>query len=502
MSGVNTFIAGLLTGGRTLGALLVGGLLGGVVVWTQLPVQQAASVAPNPAAAPGKIILYWYDPMVPDQHFDKPGKSPFMDMDLVPKYADEVSGAGVRIDPRTVQNLGVRTVDVAPGRLWRRIDTVGYVRADENRIEVLQTRVSGWIESLHVHAVNDPVRKGQLVAEVYSPDLFAAQEEYLLALKHPEDPAWIGAARQKLNFLGLTGQQVDELAKSGQPQRRVPYHAPASGIVSAIRVHPGAAVNAGMPLMEVTNLSQVWVTAEITEDQAGWVTSGKSAEIAVVAWPGELFEGKVDYVYPRLDPSTRTMQARIVLDNPDLKFKPGMYANVTLYGGKGEEGVIVPSEAVIRTGKRAIVLIAEGEGRFSPLEVETGMENHGQTVILRGLKGGEKVVTSGQFLIESEANLKGALDKLRPPGQPEIHTGRARIVAADPVSGVLTMHHEPIPALKWPAMTMDFAVRDNTLLKGLSKGLAVEFDMVAQEGGFIVTAIRPQAGGKAMGSAK
>ena len=479
---------------KTVAALIAGLAVGagGVYLYGQRAGTQTAAPPEKTSTPAASKVLYWYDPMVPDQHFDKPGKSPFMDMDLVPKYADEDAGAGVKIDPRTLQNLGVRTAEAESGSLWRRIDTVGYVRADENRIAFLQSRVNGWIEALHVHAVNDPVQKGQLIAEVYSPDLYAAQEEFLLALKHPEDSAWAAAARQKLSFLGLTAGQIDALEKGGKPMRRVAYRVPASGIVSSIAVHPGASVNAGMPLLEVTDLSRVWVTAEVVEDQAAWINPGKSAEVSLAALPGEVFEGKVDYVYPKLDPATRTVQVRVVLKNPGLKLKPGMYANVTLYGGKGEEGVIVPSEAVIHTGKRAVVLIAEGEGRFTPVQVKTGMESNGQTLILAGLSGGEKVVTSGQFLIESEANLKGALERLRAPGE-EVYTGTARIVAADSASGALTMEHDPIPALKWPAMTMDFTVKDPAVLQGIKKGQAVAFDMVKEGGDFLVTAIRPQA---------
>ena len=471
-------------------AALLAGLAGGAGA-VYLTLSPASHETAAPAAAGEQKVLYWYDPMVPDQHFDKPGKSPFMDMELVPKYADEDGGAGVGIDPRTVQNLGVRTASAEIGKLWRRIDTVGTVRVDDNRIVLLQTRVNGWLEALHVHTVNDPVRKGQLVAEVYSPDLYAAQEEYLLALRHPEDPAWRAAARQKLAFLGLAEGQIARLEKTGKSQRRVAYHAPAGGIVSNLALHPGAAVSAGMPLMEITDLSRVWVVADVVEDQLAWIVPGKTAEIAFNALPGETFEGKVDYVYPKLDPATRTVPVRIVLTNPGLRLKPGMYANVTLFGGKGDEGVLVPSEAVIHTGKRAVVLIAEAGGRFRPVEVTTGMESDGRTLIVDGLAGGEKVVVSGQFLIESEANLKGALARMQPAGS-EIWTGTARIVAADPKTGRLTMAHDPIPALKWPAMTMDFAVADPVLLNGLKNGQAVTFEMVKQGGDFVVTAIRAQ----------
>ena len=472
-------------------AALVAGLAGGAgaVYFALQPAKhEAASTAP---ASSERKVLFWYDPMVPDQHFDKPGKSPFMDMDLVPQYADEAGGAGVKIDPRTRQSLGVRTVLAEAGTLWRRIDTVGTVQVDDNRVEMLQTRVDGWLEALHIHAVNDPVKRGQLVAEVYSPNLYAAQEEYLLTLKHPEDPAWRHAARQKLAFLGLSEGQIANLEKTGKTQRRVAYYAPAGGIVSNIAVHPGAAVSAGMPLLEITDLARVWVSADVVEDQLAWIVPGKTAEIRFNALPGEVFEGKIDYVAPKLDPATRTVPVRIVLANPGLKLKPGMYANVTLFGGKGEAGVIVPSEAVIQTGKRAIVLIAEAEGRFRPVAVKTGMESDGKTLVLEGLAGGEKVVASGQFMIESEANLKGALERMQPVGG-ETWTGTGRIVSADAKTGALTMEHEPIPALKWPAMTMEFEVDNPAILQGLKPGQAVGFEMVKKDGDYVVTAIRPK----------
>ena len=491
---------------KLLAVLLMGLAVGGGATWYALDMRMPAGKMADPAgkdAAPAakgeKAVLFWYDPMVPDQHFDKPGKSPFMDMDLVPKYAGDSAGGnsegGISIDPRVVQNLGVRTAKAERGRLWRRIDTVGYVRADDNRVEVLQARVNGWIEALHARALNDPVKRGQLIAEVYSPDLYVAQEEFLLALKHPEDAGWIGAARQKMAFLGLSPSQIANLEKSGKPLRRVNYYAPGNGIISRIAVQEGGAVNAGMPILEITDLSRIWVTAEIMENQAAWIAPGKSVEISVDSLPGETFEGKVDYLYPTVNAGTRTHSVRIVLANKGLKLKPGMFAKVTLYGGKGEEAVLVPSEAVITTGRRSIVLVAQGEGHFLPVAVQTGMESDGQTAVLKGLQGGEQVVTSGQFLIESEANLRGALDKLGAPGEAarKIHTGSGRITVIDAKTGELEMQHEPIPSLDWPSMTMEFEVKDPSILKGLKKGQQVEFDLVKEDGGFPVVAIRPKA---------
>lgn len=474
-------------------ALIVGLALGGGAAWYALKRHEGQPVAMArdavPAAQGERKVLYWYDPMVPDQHFDKPGKSPFMDMDLVPKYAGEDEAGTVRIDPGVVQNLGIRTARAEVDSLWRRIDTVGYVRADDSRVQFLQARVSGWVEGLHVHTVNDPVKDGQLVAEVYSPDLYVAQEELLLALKHPEDSAWIAAARQKLAFLGLSPGQIGTLEKTGKPQRRVNYFAPAGGVVTRIAVHEGAQVDVGMPIVEITDLSRVWVTAEVMETQAAWIAPGKGVEISVDSLPGEVFEGTVDYLTPAVNAATRTHPVRIVLKNPGLKLKPGMFAKVTLFGGKGAPTVLVPSEAVISTGRRSIVLVALGQGRFQPVEVKAGMESNGKTAVLSGLSGGEQVVTSGQFLIESEANLKGALEKMKPPPG-AVHAGTGSITRVDARSGALEMRHDPIASLGWPGMVMPFAVKDKALLQGLKVGDPVAFDLVKADGGFLVVAIR------------
>ena len=475
---------------KLLAALAAGLALGGTATWFAVQ-QRSAPVAKQeaPAAQADKKVLYWYDPMVPDQHFDKPGKSPFMDMDLVPKYAGDSDAGTVSISPRTLQNLGVRSAAAEEGKLWRRIDTVGAVMVDENRVAVVQARTPGYIERLHVRAMNEPVRRGQLLAEVYSPDLLTAQEEFRLALKSGDDPAWLAAARQKLSLLGLSEAQVKKLEAGGPAMRRVLYYAPVDGVVSELAVKEGASVSDGMPLMTLSDLSKVWVIAEVTEDQAAWVVPGKSAEVKLASRPGEVIEGRVDYVYPELNRTTRTLQVRIALANPGLALKPGMYANVTLYGGASDTAVLVPSEAVITTGKRSIVLVAEGGGKFRPVQVKTGIESEGRTQILAGLKAGDQVVVSGQFLIESEANLKGALDRLQGPQQ--TWQGRGKITALDAARGVLEMAHDPIPAIDWPAMTMPFEVSDRALLKGLRKGQKVAFELARKEDGYVVVGIRP-----------
>jgi len=381
---------------------------------------------PEPASKPvasatapkERKILYWYDPMVPASHFDKPGPSPFMDMELVPKYADEEGSAGgLAIDPRVVQNLGVRTAPVETGSLVRRIDTVGYVRPDEHRIEVVQPRAAGWVEKLHVRAVNDPVRRGQLLLELYAPDILAAQEEYLLAAKaaqrDPADRALEQAAQRRLALLGLSEEQIRALAASGKASRRVAVYATSDGIVSELGVREGMAVTPGTPMFSLLDLSSVWVTAEIPEAQAGWVAPGAAVEIAVPALPGHVLKGRVEYIYPQLDGTTRTLQVRVRLPNPGLKLKPGMYARVAIRGAAAQQAVLVPSEAVIGTGTRSVAIVAEGGGRYAAVEIKTGDEADGRTEILEGLAPGQTVVVSGQFLIDSEASLRGTLQRLQ-----------------------------------------------------------------------------------------
>lgn len=363
-----------------------------------------------PAAAPAqRQVRYWYDPMKPEVHFDKPGKSPFMDMELQPKYAEEgqVQGANdtiIQIDPRMAQNLGMRTAEVERGTFWQRVDTVGSVAVDERRIVSVEARAAGWVERLDVRAVGDSVRRGQVVAGIYSPELLAAQEELALARKLG-DATLIDAARTRLSLLGAGGG-------NGGPQRRVGIVAPEAGVVTELMVREGAQVTPGMPLMKLADLSSVWILAEVPESQAAWVSAGKPVEARLKSQPERLFEGKVDYVYPILDSQTRTLKVRLVFDNPDMALKPGMFAEVSIFGGAQRGVVLVPSEAVIRTGERSVVLVAEGAGRYRPVHVELGPERQDHIVILSGLSEGQKVVVSGQFLLDSEASLLGAYQRM------------------------------------------------------------------------------------------
>ncbi len=367
------------------------------------PAAGAMAGQPMAMADGDRKPLYYYDPMVPSQHFDQPGKSPFMDMQLVPKYAEGAGAGGtiVQIDPRMAQNLGMRVAAVKTGTFWQRIEAVGSVALDERRIVMVESRTAGWIEHLDVRAEGDPVKKGQRLAALYSPELFAARQELKLA-ESSGDSALANASRQRLRLLGG--------GAAGSSQSGV--FAPAAGFVVELMAREGAQLSPGMPLMKLADLSQVWLNVEIPEAQAGWISAGRSAEARLKSLPGKVFEGTVDYLYPQLDMGTRTLRARLVFDNPDGALRPGMFAEVSLFGGAQREVLLVPSEAVIRTGERTVVMVAESEGRYRPAHVEVGSERNGETMILSGLKAGQNVVVSGQFLIDSEASLLGAYQRM------------------------------------------------------------------------------------------
>lgn len=369
--------------------------------------------ADSGAPSAERKVLYWYDPMHPEQRFDKPGKSPYMDMDLLPKYASEGGGDDtiVEVDPRMAQNLGIRTATVTRGAILHSVDAVGAIEVDEHLIYAVESRAEGWVERLSVRAVGEPVKKGQVLAGVYSPDLYSAQAELVLAAKSG-DPELIAASRQRLGLLGMSERQITQVQSSGQAQRQMLVVSPRSGAVIELNVREGEKVMPGTPLMRIADLSRVWITAEIPESLADAVSQGRRAQARLTGMPQKLFEGRVDYVYPNLDPTTRTVRARVVFDNANGALKPGMYGRMTLLASGQHQALLIPSESVIRTGKRTVVIVAEGPGSFRPAEVTLGPEHEGQTVVLSGLEEGQNVVASGQFLIDSEASLRGAYKRL------------------------------------------------------------------------------------------
>lgn len=457
----------------------------------------------------GKTVKYWYDPMVPNQKFDKPGKSPFMDMMLEPKYANESSNGeegGVAISSQTAQNLGIRLEKVSTKSFGESFSAVGRIQPDERRFYAVQTRIPGFVERLSVRAVGDPVSKGQKIAEIYAPDLLAAQQEYLALLglnSVDSDNSLKQAARNRLKLLGMTEGEITAITKTGKASPRFGVYAPASGILTELGVREGGQLMAGSSLVQISDLSQVWMIAEVPERDAARLKPGIAADVQLQSLPGEVFKGKVGYLYPMLSDTSRTLQVRIELPNKGNRLRPGMYANVE-FTGQTHEALSVPTESIIATGKRKVVIVKEANG-YRPVEIKTGQERDRYTEILAGLAEGEDVVVSGQFLIDSEASLSGVLarlsqqDKTMEKGMDQsrdmhdmqmskdtamsaekMPRGRGKVVDVDAKSGKVTLDHEPIKDLGWPSMTMGFKVKDSKQLSQLKAGDEVEFDLKAE----------------------
>ena len=369
-----------------------------------------------PAAAPAsdeREILYWVAPMDPGYRRDGPGKSP-MGMDLVPVYADDGDGRTVTIAPEIVQNLGVRTTRSERSRLWRGIDTVGYVDYDESKVSHIHLRTEGWLERLYVESEGERVSRGQRLFDLYAPELVNAQEEYVQALQlGNRDLAQ--ASRDRLEALGIPDDQIAKLKKTRRVQQTITLYAPQDGVVSTLPVREGMFVRPAMRVMSLADLSSVWLLAEVYERQADWVKVDQPAEVRLTYRPGEVWQGEVEYIYPSLDPKTRTLRVRLRFDNPQEVLKPNMYASVRIFGGPREDIIVVPLQALIRTGRAERIIIALGDGRFEAREVQAGIESGDWIEIIEGLDAGEEVVISGQFLIDSEASLKASLMRMSKP---------------------------------------------------------------------------------------
>ena len=370
------------------------------------------------ADSSGRRIAYWYDPMVPQEQYPGPGKSS-MGMDLQPKYADEGAQGGVSVSPAVMQNLGIRMAKVELRYISPQIRSVGHVDYDQRLISQVQTLTPGFVESLSVRAEGEPIGGGRTIAQVYSPELLGAQNEYraLLASGSIASASLRQAARRRLLLLGAPSSLVGRLDRGGVPQRTYPVFAHTSGVVTTIGARPGAQVSPGQSIVTIQGLGQMLVIADVPEASLGTVRVGQPAEISFPAYPGDIRRGVVDYIFPSLNAQSRTAQVRLTLPNPGGRLKQGMFANVTLQG-TGGMALVVPSEAVIDTGRRQVVVAKRG-GSFIPQEVKTGRDFDQWTEIVAGLQAGDNIVASGQFLIDSEASLQGYLSRLQ-PGQPGV----------------------------------------------------------------------------------
>lgn len=358
-------------------------------------------------------VLYWYDPMVPQQHFDKPGVSP-MGMQMVPRYAGsaEADEDVVRIDPAVVQNLGLRTAPVERRILASAIRAPGTVTWDLREATTVSARADAVVAKLYVRAPYTRVAAGEPLADMLAPQWNSALAEYqaLRQAQSTDARALRAAARDRLHVLGLT--EADIRAARGGVGAAITLHAPHQGVVTSLDVREGQRVNAGQTLMTLNGLSTVWVEAALPQAVTATVPAGTPVTVTIDALPGRPFEGTVETLLPDIDNATRTQRARIVLDNPDGVLNPGMFATVQFHPGQGQAVTVVPDEALIATGSQTRVIVAQGNGRFEPVAVRVGPSAGGYTQVLQGLHGGERVVVSGQFLIDSEASLSGALERL------------------------------------------------------------------------------------------
>ena len=474
----------------------------------------SASDKSQPAGPAEKKVLYWHDPMVPGQKFDKPGKSPFMDMQLVAVYADGEGDEGkVTISSRVQQNLGMRTAEVIEGALAPAVEAVGTVAYNERDLALVQARNTGFVEKLYVRAPLDPVRKGQPLAELYVPEWVSAQEEYLSAKRIGGAglegilEGLVDGARQRMRLAGMTEDQIRLVESTGKVHAQFTVHAPIGGVVVELGAREGMTVMAGAPLFRINGLDTVWVNAEVRESQASEVRPGNAVEARTPALPGTVFKGRVSAILPEVNPATRTIKARIELANPGSQLKPGMFATVSFAQGNRTKVLLVPTEAVIQTGKRSVVIVEQEPGKFVPVDVDVGIEVNGKSEIRNGLEAGQKVVVSGQFLIDSESSLKASTLRMEESpamaaaeGSGMTHSGQGKVEQIG--DREVTISHGPIASMQWGAMTMGFRIPGTGLPKNISVGDTVTFAFQQAKGGqFELTSIAPLASAPAGGRA-
>ena len=461
--------------------LVVALAAGGAGYWAghrQAPESQATA-----PAGVGKV-LYWYDPMFPNQKFDKPGKSPFMDMQLVPRYAGgEGSGTSpaVTVDPSTRQSLGLRVVEAKMGSIASTLDVTGTVDFNQRDVAIIQARSGGFVQRVYARAPGDVVRAGAPIADLLLPEWGGAQTEFL-SVRRLGKPDLTAAARQRLRLMGMSDGLIASVERSGRPNGVVTITTPISGAIQTLDARAGVTLGMGQTLAQVSGLGTVWLNAAVPEARAGDVRIGQNASATLASFPGETFAGRVIAVLPTTQAESRTLTVRIELPNRGGRLRPGMFASVAL-GGDAKPALLVPSEAVIRTGKRTLVMLAASDGRYHPAEVRIGRDGGGQTEVLAGLSAGEKVVASGQFLIDSEASLSGIQARPIGGGAPTTSAMPAAKAALYETVGKIeqitansvTLSHEPVPAVGWPAMTMTFKLPDPAIARGLKTGDRVRF---------------------------
>lgn len=463
-----------------VGFLLVVLLVGALGFWLG---RQQPAIAPHGE----RQVLYWYDPMVPDTHFDKPGKSPFMDMELVPRYAGEPEAAtSVAIDSGVVQNLGIRLASVERTSKGSTIRAAGVLVFNDRALSTVQAKQDGFVERGHGKAIGDIVQAGDALVELRVPVWSGAIAEYL-ALRGESDARLVDAARRRLGALGVPDDAIEVAEQKGTAPSSFTIRAPASGALVSLDARSGAALGAGASIATISGLSPVWLVVSVPQGSIGTTRPGSAAATRFPSFPDEDFLGRVDVVLPGANAANRTIEVRVALDNRDGRLRPGMTGEVALSATPGHDALTIPSEAVIRTGLRNLVIVSHGDGRFEPVEVTLGAAAGDRLEITSGVSEGQKVVASGQFLIDSEANLSGAMERLRGASSaPVIYESTGRVTAID-ANGV-TIAHAPLPPLNWPDMTMAFGW--GAIERNIAVGDNVAFAFRKIASGFELTSLR------------
>ena len=432
------------------------------------------------AVAKEKTPLYWVNPMDPRDKRDGPAKDN-MGMDFIPVYEEKQGGSPgtVTISPEIQQNLGVRLAKVEKLPVHQQIETVGYVGYDEERLEAINSRMAGWIRNLAIKNEGQQVTKGSFIYDLYAPDLVNAQHEYLLAL-NTTNPLLLRAAEGKLKSLQVPADQIAALKRTRKVQETVRIYAPSSGYVSELKVREGQYVEPAAPLFNISTLKQVWVSAEVFERQAAQIKVGDPVTMTLDYAPGRRWQGRVDYLYPTLDASTRTLRVRLRFDNPDEFLKPNMFTKVSISTGKGEPRLVVPSEAVIRTGSQDRLVLALGDGNFKSVAVTLGPQFGDKVAIDEGVEAGDSIVSSAQFLLDSESAIDSDFQRMTAVRPMQVWT-QGQVQNIDLAGRTLGISHQPIPEWQWPAMEMDFTVADGVDISQLKPDQTLHLQ-VEQEG--------------------
>lgn len=424
--------------------------------------------------------LYWVAPMDPNYKRDKPGKSP-MGMDLIPVYAEDAAQdqapGTVKIDPAVENNLGVKVASAQMTPLTPSIETVGYVAFDESQLWQTNVRVAGWVEKLNVNAIGDKVSKGDVLFTLYSPELVKAQEELINAYRTGRE-GLVKGATERLVTLGVDRQQIQSIVKRGKASQSIDIKAKADGIIANLNVREGGYLSPAQAVISAGPLENVWVDAEVFERQSHWVKAGSTAKMTLDALPGREWQGEIDYVYPILDPQTRTLRLRLKFPNPQGELKPNMFANISLQPVTEESVLTIPKSSVIRSGGMTRVVLSEGDGKYRSARVQIGREAGDKVEVLQGLTEQSKVVTSAHFLLDSESSQTADLARID-----GIAVDMESVWAKGEISDVLsssrtlTINHQPVPEWNWPGMTMNFTAGENVDIDSLKSGQVVEFEL-------------------------